>query len=232
MFEQQHFVDLQEGFGDPKSWLSREDHSSPLLSKRANSSLSNGNGSNNNVDKVLYKNLVEMVPLVESLMDRRANTSFTRRASLVYTKTPCRESYTKKIGEPKGRKAAQSISTKKPRDFGDKGPGKNASQDACSDDLSIFSSKSLVAEREREELMLLRKQVEELQKKLLEKDELLKLEENSKHQMTAVQAKLDELRRQMAEKDSLIKTAQSQLSDAKIKLADKQAALENYNGKQ
>nr|DAD31547.1 TPA_asm: hypothetical protein HUJ06_010398 [Nelumbo nucifera] len=97
MFEQQHFVDLQEGFGDPKSWLSREDHSSPLLSKRANSSLSNGNGSNNNVDKVLYKNLVEMVPLVESLMDRRANTSFTRRASLVYTKTPCRESYTKKV---------------------------------------------------------------------------------------------------------------------------------------
>ncbi|XP_010260997.1 PREDICTED: uncharacterized protein LOC104599939 [Nelumbo nucifera] len=226
MFEHQHFVDLQERFGDSKSWLSGEDHSSPLLSQRVNSSLANGNGSNSNVDRVLYKNLVEMVPLVESLMDRRANASFTRRASIVYTKTPSKEPYPKRIGDPKGRKAAQSIPTKKTREISDKVRSKTASQDVCSDELSIFSSRAMVAEKEREELNILRKQVQDLEKKLSEKDELLKLAENSKNQIAEVQAKLEELRCQTSEKDSLIRTTHSQLYDVKIMLADKQAALE------
>ncbi|KAJ4959911.1 hypothetical protein NE237_019821 [Protea cynaroides] len=221
MFEQQHFVDLQEAgsFGDPKSWLSGEDLSSPLP-QRTMSSVSNGNGNNGNVDRVLYKNLVEMVPLVESLMDRRANTSFTRRASMVYTKTPSREPFSKK--ESKGRKAAQSIPIRKQRDIGDKDPSKNASPD----DFSLFSSKALALEKDREDLIVLQKQVEDLQKKLLEKDELLKSEESSKNQMTEAHVEHEKLRRLIAEKDSLIKSAHSQLSDAKIKLADKQAALE------
>ncbi|XP_043715695.1 protein MICROTUBULE BINDING PROTEIN 2C isoform X2 [Telopea speciosissima] len=220
MFEQQHFVDLQEAgsFGDPKSWLSGEDQSSPLP-QRTMSSLSNGNGNNGNVDRVLYKNLVEMVPLIESLMDRRANTSFTRRASLVYTKTPSREPSKK---ESKGRKAAQSIPTRKQRDTEDKDPSKNTSPDG----FSLFSSKALALEKDSEDLIVLQKQVEDLQKKLLEKDELLKSEVSSKNQMTEAHAKIEEQRRLIAEKDSLIKSAHSQLSDAKIKLADKQAALE------
>ncbi|GMQ10570.1 hypothetical protein CsSME_00053520 [Camellia sinensis var. sinensis] len=39
-------------------------------------------------------------------------------------------------------------------------------------------------------------------------------------------AKFEELKHQAADKDSLIKSTQLQLSDAKIKLADKQTALE------
>ncbi|KAF8399665.1 hypothetical protein HHK36_015536 [Tetracentron sinense] len=231
MFEQQHFVDLDNNgsSGDPKSWLSGEDQSSPPPFQRTLSSLSNGNESNSNFDRLLYKNLVEMVPLVESLMDRRANTSFTRHASLIYTKTPSRESYSKKITEPKGRKAAQSIPARKRRDLGDKDLGKNGSrdiQDTCADDFSIFSSRASAVEKDKEELIMLREQLEDLQKKLLEKDELLKLAETSKNQMTAVHARLDELKRQAAEKDSLIKSAHLQLSDAKIKLADKQATME------
>ncbi|XP_042502557.1 protein MICROTUBULE BINDING PROTEIN 2C isoform X2 [Macadamia integrifolia] len=221
MFEQQHFVDLQEdeSFGDPKSWLSGEDQSSPLP-QRTMSSLSNGNVNNGNVDRVLYKNLVEMVPLIESLMDRRANTSFTRRSSLVYTKTPSREPFSKK--ESKGRKAAQSIPIRKQRDIEDKDPSKNTSPD----DFSLFSSKTLALEKDREDLIVLQKQVEDLQKKLLEKDELLKAEVSSKNLMIEAHAKIEEQRRLIAEKDSLVKSAHSQLSDAKIKLADKQAALE------
>ncbi|KAF8408245.1 hypothetical protein HHK36_007393 [Tetracentron sinense] len=231
MFEQQHFLDLHENgsFGDPKSWLSGDQSSPPPPPQRTHSSLSNGNGNNANFDRLLYKNLVEMVPLVESLMDRRANTSFTRRASVIYTKTPSRESYPRKINEPKGRKAAQSIPTKKRRDLGDKDPGKNFSrenQDVCADDFSIFSSRAMAVEKDTEELIILREQVEDLQKKLLEKDVLLKSTEISKNEMTALRAKLDELKHQVAEKDSLIRSAHLQLSDAKIKLADKQAALE------
>ncbi|OVA04885.1 hypothetical protein BVC80_1215g16 [Macleaya cordata] len=226
MFEQQqHFVDLHEN-GDPKSWLSGEDLSSPTRQRPPSFSVSNGNGNGNgngsNFDKVLYKNLVEMVPLIESLMDRRTNPSFTRRASLIYTKTPSRESLNKKISEPKGRKTAQSIPGKKRRDLGDNDPNKNA----CADEFSMFSSRASAVEKDREELIILHEQVESLQKKLSEKEKLLKSTETSIDQMTLVNAKLDELKRQAAEKDSLIKSAHLQLSDAKIKLADKQAALE------
>ncbi|TQD74396.1 hypothetical protein C1H46_040063 [Malus baccata] len=44
--------------------------------------------------------------------------------------------------------------------------------------------------------------------------------------MNTVQAKLNEYKHQVVEKDTVIKAAKQQLSDAKIKLADKQAALE------
>ncbi|XP_058112475.1 protein MICROTUBULE BINDING PROTEIN 2C [Magnolia sinica] len=227
MFEpqQQHFVDLRGNgsFGeDPNSWLSEEQRSSSSAS-------SNAPGNNGNVDRVLFKNLVEMVPLVESLMDRRANTSFTRRASMIYTRTPSRESYPKKIGDLKGRKIAQTGPSKKRRDLGENDSSKNNNrdnQDGSVDDFSIFSSRAMALEKDKEDLIMLQKQVEDLQKKLLEKDEVLKSAENSMNQMSSVNVKLDELKRQVAEKDSLIKSAHLQLSDAKIKLADKQAALE------
>jgi len=73
MFEPQHFVDLQDnsGFGDPKSWLSGDnginDNSSPTH-LRTQSLLANSAPANGNVDRVLYNDLVEMIPLVQSLI--------------------------------------------------------------------------------------------------------------------------------------------------------------------
>lgn len=67
-----------------------------------------------------------------------------------------------------------------------------------------------------EELRALRDQVADLQRKLSEKDELLKSAEISKGQMTSEIAKLDELTRQVSEKDSVAKSTQQQLSDAKV----------------
>ncbi|KAK2969717.1 hypothetical protein RJ640_004223, partial [Escallonia rubra] len=154
--------------------------------------------------------------------DRKANTSFTRRGSIAYTKTPSRESLLKKTTEAKGRYAAQSIPTKKRRDLGDKELGKNTS-DNWGDSFSIFSSSELPAEKNGDELIALREQVEDLQRKLSEKDELL---ESAEKEITSVRAKLDEAKHQASEKETLLKTTQSQLSDAKIMLADKQAALE------
>ncbi|KAF2312900.1 hypothetical protein GH714_040960 [Hevea brasiliensis] len=91
---------------------------------------------------------------------------------------------------------------------------------------SQFFPGDLAAEKDLEELVRLREQIEDLQRKLLEKDELLKSAEISKNQMNVVYTTLDELKHEAAEKDSIIKSTQLQLSDAKIKLADKQAALE------
>lgn len=186
-------------------------------------------GTATNVHRVLFNDLVEIVPLVQSLIDRKANTSFTRRGSMIYTKTPSRELLSKKINESKGKNATQSIPIKKRRDLGDKDQGKNAAgnvQDASADSFSIFSSRALPTEKEIEELIALREQVEDLQRKLSEKDELLKSAEISKDQITSLHLQLDELNHQSSEKDSLLKSTQLQLSDAKIKLADKQAALE------
>ncbi|KAH9722341.1 protein MICROTUBULE BINDING PROTEIN 2C [Citrus sinensis] len=229
MFEPQHFVDLQDNsaFGDSKSsWLTGDGNSSPTQRGAAQPSLGNSGATNSNVDRDLYKDLVEIVPLVQSLIDRKASSSFTRRGSMIYTKTPSRESLLKKTTDPKGRNAAQSLPPKRKKDNGDKDLGKNANSNQDADSFSIFSSRALVSEKEIEELVALREQVEDLQRKMFEKDELLKSLESSKSQVNAVHLKLDELKRLAAEKDSLIKSTQLQLSDAKIKLADKQAALE------
>ncbi|KAI7986894.1 Protein MICROTUBULE BINDING PROTEIN 2C [Camellia lanceoleosa] len=94
------------------------------------------------------------------------------------------------------------------------------------DSFSIFSSRALPTEKDQEELIALKEQVEDLQRKLLEKEELLKSVEISKTQMTSMNAKFEELKHQAVDKDSLIKSTQLQLCDAKIKLANKQAVLE------
>lgn len=68
------------------------------------------------------------------------------------------------------------------------------------------------------ELLALRNQVVDLQKKLSEQDELLKSAEVSKGQMTSEIAKLNELKQQVSEKDSVAKSTQKQLSDAKVRV--------------
>ncbi|XWS60399.1 hypothetical protein CRYUN_Cryun07bG0033300 [Craigia yunnanensis] len=223
MFDSQHFVDLQDnsGFGS-ESWLSGDNNNSSPTHHRTQSSFTQSAPSNANVDRVLYKDLVEMIPLIQSLIERKANSSFTRRGSMIYTKTPSRESLSRKATDIKGRNAAQSIPVRKKKDQVDKNDCNN--QDG--DSYSIFSSRALTAEKKNEELVALREQLEDLQRKLMEKDELLKSAEISKNQINDVHAELDKLKLHAAEKDSLVKSIQMQLSDAKIKLADKQAALE------
>jgi len=74
----------------------------------------------------------------------------------------------------------------------------------------------MISSRDGEELGVLKEQVEELQRKLLEKDELLKSAENTRDQLNAFNIKLDELKHQASEKDTLLKLTQQQLSDAKV----------------
>ncbi|KAK9669083.1 hypothetical protein RND81_13G108000 [Saponaria officinalis] len=175
----------------------------------------NNNINNNNVDRDLYNDLVQIVPLVQSLIERKGSSSFTRRGPMIYTKTPSRDLRKNGVKSTNGKKNGDTEQCK---------DSKN-DQDGVSDKSSAFSA-NMAAEKDREELNALREQLEDLQRKLLEKDELLKAAEMSKNQLSSVQSQVDELKRCVAEKDSLIKLSQSQLNDAKIKLADKQALFE------
>ncbi|XP_015693742.1 protein MICROTUBULE BINDING PROTEIN 2C [Oryza brachyantha] len=181
-----------------------------------------GGGDGRSVDRVLFKNLVEMVPLVESLMDRRSNPSYSRRASMVYTPAPA-----KKNADLKGAKSPQSVSVKKRRDPGE--TGKKSTTDSNGENGTVAPISLLGGEnkpKDKDEIVLLRDQIEELQKTLLEKEEALKSAESSVSEMNALYSTVDELRRQVAEKEALIKSTNSQLHNAKIMLADKQASLE------
>ncbi|XP_051117089.1 protein MICROTUBULE BINDING PROTEIN 2C [Andrographis paniculata] len=212
--QQEHLLDLHDGSGfasDPKTWLTGDDISRTLssLSDMAASASATGN-----VDRELFNDLVEMVPLVQSLIERKPNSSFTRRGSMVYTKVP--------------KATGKSAASKKNRDRGDKDQNYNAANnvDGCAENFSVRSSGSLLSEKDREELVALRDQVEDLKRQISEKDELLKSAELAKNEMASLQTKFDELTIEVSEKDSLIKSTHQQLSDLKIKLADKQAAVE------
>ncbi|KAK1310387.1 hypothetical protein QJS10_CPA08g01789 [Acorus calamus] len=159
-------------------------------------------------------------------MDRRVNPSYSRRSSMIYTKTPSRESLSKKMGDQKGRTTGQM---KKRRDGGDNELSKHIhgdSKDVGADDFSLFSSRAVSVEKDSEELVMLRGQMEELRKKLLEKDDALRSAEDSLNQMSSLHASIGDLKQQMTAKDTMIRTVTSQLSNARNKLADKQAALE------
>jgi len=118
--------------------------------------------------------------------------------------------------EQKGRNIGHSVPTKNKKDHGDKDQGRDVDNNPDADAFAVLSSSSLASERDNEELTTLREQLEDLQKKLLEKDELLKSAEMSNDQMNSVYAKLDALNLQSAEKDSMMKSIHSQLSDAKV----------------
>ncbi|KAK2393113.1 hypothetical protein P8452_15187 [Trifolium repens] len=187
---------------------------------------------NSNLNRDLFNDLVQIVPLVQSLIDSKATTrsSFTRRGSIIYTKTPARESFFKKAVDSKGRNVAQSIPDTKISDEGVKEQAKNGNNTSDADDsFSMFSGRAFTSEKDTEELATLKEKMEELQLKLTEKDELLKSAENLRDQMNAASAKLDEMKHQVSEKDGSLKYTQQQLSDAKIMLADKQAALEKIH---
>ncbi|KAI4319171.1 hypothetical protein MLD38_032803 [Melastoma candidum] len=137
------------------------------------------NVSGGNVNRLLYNDLCEMVPLVQILVEKTSGSSFTWRGFM--------------LAEPKGRNISQLIPRKNKRDTGDNDSVKDGcggSQDG--NGFAVFSFKTLAAERE--ELTRLRDQAEDLRQKLLEKEEVLKSAEIAKGEMTSVWAQNEELR--------------------------------------
>ncbi|CAN6447088.1 unnamed protein product [Victoria cruziana] len=122
--------------------------------------------------------------------------------------------------EAKGRKPVHFVPTKKQMETA------HNNLDAVSDDFSILTAKSSISEKEREELILLREQVEELRQKLIGKEEVLKSAEESINRFSLALTEIGDLKHQIEEKDSLVRSVHLQLNETKIKLADRQAAVE------
>ncbi|CAN8236982.1 unnamed protein product [Cochlearia groenlandica] len=209
--KKQHFVDLESdsGFGEESSWLAGDEDL--RLSPRESSAVEKSG--NEDVDRSLLKDLVEMVPLIEHYMEHKERSSFTRRGSMIYTKMPSKESLSRK-----GRNASHTGRKKRDTE-GNTDDTKNTTREDGGATKALSSA-------EKEEMSRLREQVNEFQTKLSEKDELLKSMDMSKNQVKDIQVKLEETNRLVAEKETLIKSMQLQLSETKVKLADKQAALE------
>ncbi|GLJ18235.1 hypothetical protein SUGI_0322510 [Cryptomeria japonica] len=198
------------------------------------------------VDKELYKNLLEMIPIVDSFMESRANKSYAHQGTLVFTPKPPRDlSSSQKMLERRGGKTPSTRSGKKQRTpkVGEVDNCKNNSmenEDYLIDEVQPDSTRSSAPDRENlstgnkyeplisennMDLLRLQSQIEELQKKLAEKEELLKSTESSAIQIEMMQVKLEELQQQNQEKDSLIKSAHLQLCHKKNELADVKSLL-------
>lgn len=110
----------------------------------------------------------------------------------------------------KGRNASQTVPGRKKRDA-------EGNSDAVNDAKEVGDNAKALAGAEKDELTRLREQVNDLQTKLSEKEEVLKSVEISKrNQVNEIQVKLDESKRLVAEKETLIKSMQLQLSDTKV----------------
>ncbi|KAM2064851.1 hypothetical protein ACFX16_028196 [Malus domestica] len=75
MYDPQYFLESQEKFGnfrDPKYWLSVDANSSPTHRSTQSSLAHSSIATNSNLDRVLFKDLVKIIPFVQSLIDRKS----------------------------------------------------------------------------------------------------------------------------------------------------------------
>lgn len=114
----------------------------------------------------------------------------------------------------RGRK---SVSAKKKRDIANN--AQQGNPDGAVDDFSGVSFREEEnVQKDSFELTLLREQVENLQRLLLEKEEALRSAEDSVKQMHAACSSINELKQQLAEKETLIKSANAELCNTKVHL--------------
>ncbi|KAI5057275.1 hypothetical protein GOP47_0027290 [Adiantum capillus-veneris] len=160
-------------------------------------SLSSGLPPDSSLDKVLFHNLVEMIPLVETFMEQKqSNRSFPRLSSLVYTPNPRDAMKASEYGlRPK------------------KGQGQ-LFQDNRVDQNSIIAH--------------LQDQMEQLEQKLLEKENHLQAMENSTRQaeLMRLQSTVEGLQEQSLLKESEMERTINQLSDTQHEVKSLQCLLE------
>lgn len=115
--------------------------------------------------------------------------------------------------DPRGKSATKFVPGKRREDLVEKDQVKNSDNDAEeADGFSFINSLG----QDIEELIAVKQQVEDLQSKLLEKDELLKAAEDAKNQLNLLQVHYDALKQQAAERDSVVQSTELDLTDAKV----------------
>lgn len=218
-----------DGIGTPASSSTPSSHSSllPIIS------------SDGSMDKVLYQNLVEMIPLVETLMDQQNSKSFPRHASLIYTPTPSRDSLMlKKAVEPKGKRSRSQLVRGKRGEVKDGFFWENAenmyldSRETYPEEIPMlsFPTDHQVDQNavNKDIIVRLQGQIEQLEQKLEEKDNQLQAAENSTQQvdLLRLQTNVEDLQKKIASKEQECQKALSQLSEKQHEVAALQSLLE------
>ncbi|KAB1200333.1 hypothetical protein CJ030_MR0G007606 [Morella rubra] len=217
MFEAQRFVDFQENpnFGDPKSWLSGDDDNSSQSGRRSESLLANSTtnttGPSGSLDRVLYKDLVEIVPLVQSLivsekMGIEKQPNFLVLCNWLVTET-------------KGRNGAQSIPMKKKRDTGEKDQNKDTSNNL---DAESFSKDELLKSAEilKNQTNAVHAKLDDLKHQAAEKDSLIK----------STQKQLSDAKIKLADKQASLEKIQWEAMTSNRKVEKLQQELDTMQG--
>lgn len=196
--------------------------------------------SDGSVDKVLYQNLVEMIPLVETFMEQQTASSFPRHASLVYTPSPSREAlHLKKAVDhsSKGKKARGQLVRGKKGELKDSLFWDNA-ENMFHNNREIYSEEipmlSFPTDHQvdqtavnKAEILQLQSQIEQLELKLHEETHLQAAENSARQtELLQLQANIDGLQKQISEKEQEIQTAQEELSDKQYEVVGLHSLLE------
>ncbi|MCO5607877.1 hypothetical protein L7F22_062079 [Adiantum nelumboides] len=193
------------------------------------------------IDKVLYQNLVEMIPLVETLMDQHNNKSFPRHASLIYTATPSRDPLMlKKAVEQKGKRGHNQFVRARKGEVKDGFFWENAEsryldgRETYPEEIPMLSfptdhqvdqnavNKDIIAR--------LQGQIEQLEQKLQERDNHLPVtsDQNSIQQgeLLCLQENLEKLQSRIALKEQEAQQALNRLSARQHEVASLQSLLQ------
>ncbi|XP_047333294.1 protein MICROTUBULE BINDING PROTEIN 2C-like [Impatiens glandulifera] len=160
----------------PESCLAGGDNSQLADLHRNLSSLSN-------VDHALYNDLVGMVPMVQSLINQKANSSFTRRGSVVYTKMPSIESRSKRISKSFPSKKALDEEKEKEELIALRQELKELQEKLLEKDELVLKSE----EDAKMEMNSLQSKLDEMRKHDIEKDSIIR---SAKQQLVDTKLKL------------------------------------------
>ncbi|KAJ7544058.1 hypothetical protein O6H91_09G063200 [Diphasiastrum complanatum] len=195
-----------------------------------------------NIDKDLYQNLVEMIPLMESFMDQRGNQrrSFSHHASLVYTPAPPRDGPARKESPLKTNKNKQQKSSKPGEVKGD-GPRweeqENVLTKVETENGHESNDQSYHNQSANQHTLQLQNQIEELKQKLSEKDQLLQAVRTYDDAHDAVtktneqlQNKIEELQQELTKKEYLAHSVQLRLSEQQHEIEGMSTLLGRLQG--
>ncbi|KAH7438413.1 hypothetical protein KP509_04G014000 [Ceratopteris richardii] len=191
------------------------------------------------VDTLLYHNLVEMIPLVESLMGQQTSRSFPRHASLVYTPTPPRESWPFKKAvdhSNKGSRASRGLLV--PSKGGELREtifwhntenmlhgGQNSAEEIS---MLRFPSNqhTSIATTPCSENIQLHRHVLKLEQKLSEKECQLQATEKTAQQLhIQLNSAITRLQMQLQQKDQAIQNIQNQLFERQLEVVSLQSLM-------
>eukprot|EP00250_Pteridium_aquilinum_P008677 c18126_g1_i1 orf=772-1788(+) len=193
------------------------------------------------VDKLFYRNLVGMIPLVESFMqDQQTTKSFPRHASLVYTPTPSREAWPFKKAvdhSPKGKPGRGQLVPSKRGELKDSSLWDNA-ENMLHDDQNLYTEEipmlpypsnhraNRAAVPTSAENIQLRKKVQQLEQKLSEKECQLQVAEKTTQQIhLQLNATVERLQSQIQQKEQAIQNVQNQLFERQLEVVSLQSLV-------